>query len=90
MNWEIHEESSRKPNGEEERLWATQIQLDLPNLGAVTAKLRFGSSGLSLTLDASDSATRAKLGNASSRLVAALTERGISTSSAVVAQHDNT
>ncbi len=89
MNWEIHEESARKPNGEEERQWATQVQLDLPNLGAVTAKLRFSSNGLSLTLDAADSATRTKLGNASSKLVAALTERGISTSSALVAQHDN-
>ncbi len=89
MNWEIHEESARKPNGEEERLWTTQIQLDLPNLGEVTAKLRFGSGGLSLTLDAPDSATRAKLGSASSRLVAALKERGISTSGAMVAKHDN-
>lgn len=89
MNWEIHEESARKPNGEEERQWATQVQLDLPNLGEVTATLRFGSGGLSLTLDATDSATRAKLGNASSRLVAALTERGIATSSAMVAKHDN-
>lgn len=90
MNWEIHEESSRNTRGEEERQWATQIQLDLPNLGTVSARLRFGSNGLSLTLDATDSATRAKLGNASSRLVAALSERGITTASTLVNQHDNT
>jgi hypothetical protein len=89
MNWKIHEESSRNPRGAEERQWATQIQLDLPNLGTVSAMLRFGSSGLSLTLDATDSATRAKLGNASSKLLAALGERGITTASALVTQHDN-
>lgn len=89
MHWEIHEESSRNARGEEERLWATQIQLDLPNLGPVSARLSFGSSGLSLTLDAADSETRARLGNASARLVAALGERGITTASTLVAKHDN-
>lgn len=89
MNWKIHEESSRNARNEEERVWATQIQLDLPNLGTVSAKLRFTNTGLSVTLDASDSETRAKLGSASSKLVAALGERGISTASTLVTQHDN-
>lgn len=89
MKWEIHEERARKPDGEEERLWATQIQLDLPNLGAVTARLRFSSGGLSLTLDAADDNTRARMSSASSKLVAALGERGISTSSAMVVKHES-
>lgn len=89
MNWQINEESSRNARGEEARQWSTQIQLDLPNLGSVSAKLSFSNTGLSLTLNASDSETRAKLGNASAKLVAALGERGITTASALVAQHDN-
>lgn len=89
MNWQINEESSRNTRGDEVRQWTTQIQLDLPNLGPVSARLSFSNVGLSLTLNASDSETRAKLGNASAKLVAALGERGITTASALVAQHDN-
>ena len=90
MNWKIHEETSHSPGGEEGRQWSTQIQLDLPNLGEVTATLRFGSGGLSVTLDADKSATRAKLGTASSMLVSALSDRGLSIASTLVTQHDNT
>jgi hypothetical protein len=89
MNWEIHEESSRSPGGEEGRQWVTQIHLSLPRMGEVTATLRFSQNGLSLTLDADQNATREKLGSASSTLVAALSDRGINTTSALVTQHDN-
>jgi Flagellar hook-length control protein FliK len=90
MEWQIREESSRSPSGEEGRQWATQIHLNLPNLGEVTATLRFGDSGLSVTLDADKSATRSKLGTASSVLVSTLSERGISIASALVTKHDDT
>jgi len=88
MNWEIHEESSRSPGGEESRQWVTQINLNLPKLGEITATLRFNKSGLNLTLDAGANATRVKLGAASSKLVAALSERGINTTSTLVTKHD--
>ena len=90
MDWEIHEESSRQsPSGFEEagKQWATQIRLDLPNLGEVAAMLRFNSNGLSITLDASGEDTRALFGSASSQLTAALAERGIAVSSTLVAPH---
>jgi molybdopterin-biosynthesis enzyme MoeA-like protein len=90
MNWKIHEESSRSASGEDMRQWVTQIHLNLPKLGEVTATLRFNISGLNLTLDADDNATRKKLGAASSKLVAALSDQGIKTASALVTQHDNT
>lgn len=90
MNWKINEEATQGSNGEEGHQWATQIHLDLPNLGEVTATLRFGNSGLSLTLDASETATRSKLGTASSALVSALSDRGITITSALVTQHDDT
>jgi len=91
MNWKIFEEASHSPNAEEGRQWATQIQLNLPKLGEVTATLRFGNSGLSVILDAGMDTTRNKLGIASSSLVSALSERGINIASALVTQpHDNT
>lgn len=90
MNWKIHEETSHTPSGEEGRQWSTQIHLDLPNLGEVTATLRFGGNGLSVTLDADSSATRSKLGTASSMLVSVLSDRGIPIASALVTQHNDT
>lgn len=90
MDWEIHEEMSRHngaERGEASGQWATQIRLDLPNLGEVAAMLRFSNNGLSITLDAAEGQTRALLGNASSQLTAALSERGIEVSSTLVASH---
>lgn len=77
MRWEIHEQSPQTPAEEVQRQWVTQLQLDLPNLGEVTATLRFNSAGLSLALNAATPETRAALGNASTRLVAALSDAGI-------------
>jgi len=77
MQWEVHEQAPQTPSREEQRQWVTQIQLDLPNLGAVAATLRFNSAGLSLTLNADTPQTRAVLGNASTRLVSALSDAGI-------------
>ncbi len=91
MDWEIHEETPRQSaSGYEEAggQWATQIRLDLPSLGEVAAMLRFNSRGLSITLDATGEQTRALLGTTSSQLTAALSERGITVSSARVASHD--
>lgn len=91
MDWEIHEETPRSSTTSYEEAggqWATQIRLDLPNLGEVAAMLRFGSQGLSLTLDASGTQTRKLFGAASSQLTAALAERGIKVSSALVTPHD--
>jgi hypothetical protein len=88
MDWEIHEEGSRQSTSSYEeagKQWATQVRLDLPNLGEVAAMLRFNSNGLSITLDASGEATRALFGSASSQLTAALAERGITVSSTLVA-----
>jgi hypothetical protein len=90
MNWRIREEDSpRSFNGEEGKQWATQIQLNLPNLGEIVATLRFGNSGLSITLDADSRTTRDTLGSASTALVSALADHGITTS-ALVVQHDDT
>jgi flagellar hook-length control protein FliK len=78
MRWEVREESPhRTTQGMEEGQWITQIHLDLPNLGGVSARLSFNGNALNLSLDVSDPQAREKLGNASSQLMAALSERGI-------------
>ncbi|ADE10855.1 flagellar hook-length control protein FliK [Sideroxydans lithotrophicus] len=78
MRWEVREESPRpNPQGADERQWTTQVDLNLPNLGDVSARLSFNGSALNLVFDVSDTQTRDKLGSASSQLIAALSERGI-------------
>jgi len=77
MQWEVHEQPSPTPGVEEQRQWVTQLRLDLPNLGEVAATLRFNNTGLSLMLNAATPETRAMLGNASTQLVAALSDVGI-------------
>ncbi|RFC39315.1 MAG: hook-length control protein FliK [Candidatus Nitrotoga sp. LAW] len=90
MQWEIHEQTSQTPAVENEQQWTTQIHLDLPNLGMVSATLSFNSAGLSLILDASTTATRTILGNTSSQLVATMSDRGIPIVSTLVTQHETT
>lgn len=89
MDWKIREEPSHTADEDEGRQWVTQIFLDLPNLGEVSATFRFRNGDVTLALTATESATRDKLGAASSQLVSAMTDRGISISSALVQQHDN-
>lgn len=84
MRWEVHEQASQPPEVEEQKQWVTQIELDLPNLGLVTATLKFNNAGLVLGIKAGTSQTRTVLGNASTSLVTALTEAGIPVLSAQV------
>ena len=91
MRWEVHEESPhRNAQGEEEGQWITQIHMDLPNLGNVSARLSFNGNALNLSLEVVDSQTRDKLGNASSQLVAALAERGIPVINTQITQNEHT
>jgi flagellar hook-length control protein FliK len=86
MHWKIHEESARSASGEEGRQWVTQIQLTLPNLGAVNATLRFSNGSVNLLLDAEEEATRSTLGAASTQLIAAMSERGIKVAATQIKQ----
>jgi hypothetical protein len=90
LQWQIWQQSGQgqTTGSEQERTWATSLQLDLPTLGPVIAQMRFSQGGMSLTLDASSDQTRALLGSASSRLVSALTEAGLKVNSALVVQHE--
>jgi hypothetical protein len=78
MRWDVHEESPhRNSQGVEEGQWITQISLNLPNLGGVSTRLSFNGNALNLLFEVADAETRDRLGNASSQLLSALSERGI-------------
>jgi flagellar hook-length control protein FliK len=78
MRWEVREESPRRhANGEQEGQWITELNLDLPRLGNVSAKLSFNGNAVSIDFGVNDEQTRSTLGNASAQLVATLSERGI-------------
>jgi len=77
MHWEVHEQTPQSSAEIGQQQWVTQIKLDLPKLGEVSATLRFNSAGLSLLLNTDTAQARSKLGSASSRLVSALADAGI-------------
>lgn len=87
MQWEIHGQASRQSEALNEHQWVTQIHLDLPNLGEVSAQLRLTGQGLSLQLNAPEAGTRTVLERASTQLVGALAERGIPVTSTRVSEH---
>jgi hypothetical protein len=90
MQWAIHEETPHAGAVlDSERLWVTQLQLNLPKLGEVSAMLRLNSAGVSLTLHAAAGDTRTLFGQTSSQLVAALSNAGIPVTSTLVAQHES-
>lgn len=57
MQWEIQGEPEHRPRQQSENQWSTEIELALPKLGDVRARLVFAESGLCLTLHAADLAT---------------------------------
>lgn len=57
MQWEIQGEPEQQSHQQDERQWSTEMELALPRLGDVHARLVFAESGLRLTLRAADSAT---------------------------------
>jgi hypothetical protein len=78
MRWEVREESPRRSTtGEQEGQWITEIHLDLPRLGNLSARLSLNGGAVNLTFSARDEKTRELLGNASTQLVSALNERDI-------------
>jgi flagellar hook-length control protein FliK len=79
MTWEVRDESPRRnAQGDEVNgQWITQIHLDMPKLGGVTARLSLTNGALNLAIDVTDAQTRKRLSSASSQLISALSERGI-------------
>ncbi|MES1983087.1 MAG: flagellar hook-length control protein FliK [Pseudomonadota bacterium] len=88
MQWEIHEEAPQ-PAAEQQRQWVTQLNLNLPRLGEVAVTLVFDHAGLSVKLNAENAATRSMLGSASTQLIAALADAGITVRSTQITANDH-
>ena len=57
MQWEIQGQPEHHARQQDERQWSTEMELVLPRLGNVHARLVFAGSGLRLTLHAADTMT---------------------------------
>ncbi|MDO8464983.1 MAG: flagellar hook-length control protein FliK [Gallionella sp.] len=85
MQWEIRgqpEHQSRQQ--QDERQWSTEMELDLPRLGGIHARLVFDASGLRLALHAADQATVDLFNRALPKLKNSLTDAGIALAATVV------
>jgi hypothetical protein len=57
MQWEIQGGPEHHAQQQDERQWSTEMELALPKLGDIHARLVFAKSGLKVTLRAADSKT---------------------------------
>lgn len=85
MQWEIQGEEPHVQSADEEaRRWRTELELALPKLGDVHAKLIFSAQGLELRLQSAHPATLQLFERAMPRLREALARSDITLSSALV------
>lgn len=84
MQWEIQGQPEHQTRQQDERQWSTEVELDLPRLGGIHARLVFAASGLRLTLNAADSATADLFNQALPKLKNSLADAGITLATAVV------
>lgn len=84
MQWEIQGQPEHQAQQQDERQWSTEMELALPKLGDVHARLVFAESGLRLTLQAADSATVDLFSHALPQLRNSLAEADIALIAAAV------
>jgi hypothetical protein len=78
MHWEVREEDTRSgKEGEDAKQWVTELHLDLPKLGGVTARLSMNGNAVSLKFEVADEQTARTMGAATEQLVASLTAHGV-------------
>jgi len=84
MQWEIVEEDGRQQRGaatdEPASIWHTRLHLDLPNLGAVDARIGLRDGKLDLRLAAAVPATRDQLRREGSQLAGQMEAAGLALS----------
>lgn len=84
MQWEIQGQPEHQARQQDERQWSTEVELALPRLGDVHARLVFAENRLRLTLNAADSATVDLFTRALPRLKNSLADAGIALIAAAV------
>lgn len=78
MRWEVREEHAQSgKGGEDAKQWVTELHLDLPKLGGVTARLSMNGNAVSLRFEVADEQTARTMGAATEQLVASLTAHGV-------------
>lgn len=78
MRWEVREEDTRAAkDGEDAKQWVTELHLDLPKLGGVTARLSMNGNAVSMKFEVADELTVRTMGAAAEQLVASLTAHGV-------------
>lgn len=86
MQWEIQGEPEHQSRQQDERKWSTEMELALPRLGDVSARLMFTENRLQLVLHAADQKTVDLFNRSLHTLKDSLANVGIALSSAVVAK----
>lgn len=84
MQWEIQGEPEHHRSAPDERKWSTELELALPALGDVHAKLVLSQGKLKLTLQAADAGTAAKMDIGLPALARTMADAGIPLSDAVI------
>lgn len=84
MQWEIQGQPEHQARQRDERQWSTEMELSLPRLGGVHARLVFAESGLRVTLRAAEPATASLFNGALPGLKNSLADAGITLAAAVV------
>ncbi len=78
MEWQVSErEARRNSTGEQERAWDTELRLDLPKLGGISARLTVDGSRVSIDFRADTAASVALLDNGRPVLVEQLQAAGL-------------
>ncbi len=84
MQWEIQGQPEHQPMLPDERQWSTEMELALPKLGDVHARLVFSQGRIKLALQGADAATVTLFNQRLPALSAALANAGVPLISAVV------
>lgn len=84
MQWEVQGEPEHRTMKPDDRQWSTEMELALPRLGDVHARLVFHQGGVKLTLHAADGSATALFNRRLPELAASMKNAGIALSGAVV------
>jgi len=84
MQWEIQGQPERHTMQPEDRQWSTEMELALPNLGDVHARLVYNQGGIRLTLQGADAASVALFNRRLQGLAATLADAGVPLTGAVI------
>jgi translation initiation factor IF-1 len=84
MQWQIQGQPENQARQQDERQWSTEMELALPKLGDVHARLVFAEGGLRIVLRAADQATVDLFNRALPGLRGSLANAGVPLAAAVV------